>query len=151
MESEQDEGARPATHRVDWRTGTAMVERGDAFWQEHERQRLESGMSVRQYCQAHELALSTYRHRVSGRRRGLNAAAPSTTTAKKPTAFVALTPLSALKTVEMAASSLEISLGGMTLRLQGKAAERVLVRNDRTTHLALGYEAHVPWVSRPEP
>lgn len=81
MEPEKEEDARPARHRVDWRTGKAMVEPSEAFWQEHER-RLKHGISVPQYCRAHELALLTYRHRVSGRRRGVNTAA-TTATARK--------------------------------------------------------------------
>jgi hypothetical protein len=138
MEPEKDEDGRPAKHRVDWRTGKAMVERGDAFWQEHERQRLETGMSVPQYCLAHELALSTYRHRVSGRRRGVNTAATATTvaatiatTARKAASFVALSAPVASRAAATAAQgneSLEVSLGGMTLRLQGEAAVRVLER-----------------------
>ena len=138
MEPEQQEGPQPPRHRVDWRTGKAMVERGDAFWQEHERQRLATGMSVPQYCVAHELALSTYRHRVSGRRRGVNTAATATAagttiaaTARKAASFVALSSPVASKAAATAAQgneSLEVSLGGMTLRLQGEAAVRVLER-----------------------
>lgn len=127
MEPEQHEGPQPPRHRVDWRTGKAMVERGDAFWQEHERLRLESGMSVPQYCRAHDLALSTYRHRVSGRRRGVNTAA---TARKAAASFVALSAPVAPKaaTAAQGNESLEVSLGGMTLRLQGEAAVRVLER-----------------------
>ncbi|MEJ8852833.1 hypothetical protein [Variovorax rhizosphaerae] len=136
MELDKDGGARARKHRVDWRTGKTMVERGDAFWQEHERLRLESGMSVPQYCEAHELALSTYRHRVSGRRRGADAVAATrttgtTATGKQPISFVALHAPAAPKaaaTVAQGAEALEISLGGMTLRLNGKAADRVLER-----------------------
>jgi hypothetical protein len=134
MEPEQQEGPQPLRHRVDWRTGKAMVERGDAFWQEH----LATGMSVPQYCLAHELALSTYRHRVSGRRRGVNTAATATAagttiaaTARNAASFVALSAPVASKAAATAAQgneSLEISLGGMTLRLQGEAAVRVLER-----------------------
>ena len=58
MEQEADQAAELGRHRVDWRTGKAMVERDDAFWHEHERQRVELGMSVPEYCRAHELALS---------------------------------------------------------------------------------------------
>ncbi|WP_213956700.1 hypothetical protein [Variovorax sp. dw_954] len=132
MELEKDEVVRPAKHRVDWRTGKTMVERGDAFWRDHERQRVESGMSVPQYCEAHELALSTYRHRVSGRRRGSNVAVTTApATAKQPISFVALNTPAAPKAAAMVAQeaeSLEISLGGMTLHLKGKAADRVLER-----------------------
>ena len=138
MEPEKDEGARTTKLRVDWRTGKTMVERGDTFWREHERQRVECGMSVPQYCEAHELALSTYRHRVSGRRRGVNTAATATAagttiaaTARKAASFVALSAPVASKAAATAAQgneSLEVSLGGMTLRLQGEAAVRVLER-----------------------
>jgi hypothetical protein len=61
--------------RVDWRTGKPMLCRDAAFWQEHERWRLESGMSVPQYCKTNGLALSTYRHRIKGQRSGQGSSA----------------------------------------------------------------------------
>lgn len=113
--------------RTDWRTGKAMVERDDAFWREHERRRQELGMSVRQYCAAHDLALSTFRHRVSGRKRTGSKAAPSSlVTAPKAPSFIAVTaPRDEADTHD---AHVEIALDGMTLRLRGGAADRVVAR-----------------------
>jgi hypothetical protein len=57
------------------RNGKPMLCRDAAFWQEHERRRLESGLSVPQYCKANGLALSTYRHRIKGQRSGQGSSA----------------------------------------------------------------------------
>ena len=48
--------------RVDWRSGKPMLCRDAAFWLEHGRLRLQSGLSMPRYCKANGLALSTYRH-----------------------------------------------------------------------------------------
>ena len=118
--------------RVDWRTGQPMLERDDAFWQAHERRRLEQGLSIPRYCAANGLALSTYRHRVEGRQR-LNAKAKNNaqmSSALPGSQTAAATPLAAFVAVSMPgatpAAALEIELQGMTLRLTGAAAERVL-------------------------
>jgi hypothetical protein len=113
-----DEAREPGV-RVDWRTGKPMVQHDEAYWREHERRRLELGMSVRQYCAANDLALSTYRHRVSSKKR----ASAKTTTGSPSPAFVAVTPPPAA-----AAAVIEVALDGMTMRLCGSAAERVLAR-----------------------
>ncbi len=110
-------GAGAQRVRVDWRTGQAMVQHDEAFWRDHEQRRLEQGLSVRQYCAANALALSTYRHRVSGKKRMV--ARPAATSATP--SFV---PVSAASTEPCAI--VEIVLHGMTLRLAGEAAERVL-------------------------
>jgi hypothetical protein len=47
--------------RVDPRTGKEMVCHPSSFWEEHERQRAASGLSIGQYCERHGLALSTLR------------------------------------------------------------------------------------------
>lgn len=47
--------------RVDPRTGKEMLCRPHSFWEEHERQRAASGLSISQYCERHGLALSTLR------------------------------------------------------------------------------------------
>lgn len=105
--------------RIDWRTGKSMVQRDDAFWSEQERRRLELGMSVRQFCAAHDLALSTYRHRVSGRPRTRSKDAPP----GMPPSFIAVSaPL------DDADALVEVALDGMTLRLRGGAADRVVAR-----------------------
>jgi hypothetical protein len=64
--NEVAEAAEPLRVRRDWRTGRPMVEHGEAFWREHEQRRVAQGLSVPQYCAAHDLALSTFRHRVYG-------------------------------------------------------------------------------------
>ena len=114
-------GAAAQRVRVDWRTGQAMVQHDEAFWREHEQRRLEQGLSVRQYCAANALALSTYRHRVSGKKRASARAAATEPTPSRSPSFVTV---SAAR-LEPAAL-VEIALQGMTLRLSGEAAERVL-------------------------
>lgn len=119
-ESERGEAAV----RIDWRTGQPMVQHDDAFWCGHERRRIEQGLSVPQYCAANALALSTYRHRVSGKKRARTASpGPSSSRERAGTpAFVAVAP----PRPEAAAAVVEITLEGMTLRLHGEAADRVL-------------------------
>ncbi len=107
--------------RVDWRTGQTMVQHDEAFWRDHEQRRLEQGMSVRQYCAANALALSTYRHRVSGRKR--TGAKP---TAAKPTSSQAAAFVPVSSPHPEVVAPVEIALEGMTLRLSGEAANRVL-------------------------
>jgi hypothetical protein len=103
--------------RVDWRTGRPMLQRDEAFWREHEQRRLQQGLGVRQYCAANGLALSTFRHHVNGKKR-----AKVKPTAAKPAAFLPVAPS------RPAAAVVEIALEGMTLRLSGEAAERVIER-----------------------
>src|SRR6478735_11334283 len=98
--------------RVDWRTGQTMVQHDEAFWRDHEQRRLEQGLSVRQYCSANALALSTYRHRVSGKKRSSASAAVAKPTPSRAAAFV---PVSTAR-AEVAAL-VEVALEGMTLRL----------------------------------
>lgn len=111
--------------RIDWRSGKSTVHHDDAFWLEHERRRRELGLSVRQYCAAHALALSTYRHRLKGgkRSRATSVSAAQAKPSSSP-AFVAI----ATHPAAAAAPSIEVALGGMTMRLCGDAAERVLAR-----------------------
>lgn len=72
-------------------------------------------MSVSQYCAATGLALTTYRLRVGGKKRPAQTAAPS---------FVAITTPAA----PAEAGTVEVVLQGVTMRLGGAAAERVLSR-----------------------
>ena len=125
-EESVDEAVRgePAV-RVDWRTGQPMVQHDDAFWHEHERCRVEQDLSVPQYCAANGLALSTYRHRVSGKKRARTASLrPLSTTRERAEtpAFVAVAPPRS----EVAAAVVELTVEGLTLRLHGGAADRVL-------------------------
>ena len=112
--------------RVDWRTGKPMLCRDAVFWQEHERRRLDSGLSMPQYCKANGLALSTYRHRINGQRSGQG----SSTAVQQPGAAVAAARFVAIGSVtpsSEAASSAEVSLGGgMTVRFAGAAADALL-------------------------
>lgn len=121
-QAEAIEAADAGRVRVDWRTGRAMVQHDDAFWRDHEQRRLEQGMSVPQYCAANALALSTYRHRVNGKKRSSARPAAAKSTPSRSAAFV---PVSTPR--PEVAALVEIALEGMTLRLNGEAAERVLV------------------------
>jgi hypothetical protein len=107
--------------RVDWRTGQPMVQHDDAFWRDHEQRRVEQGVSMPKYCAANGLALSTYRHRVNGKTRSSARPAAAKQTPSRSAAFV---PVSTPRTE--AAATVEIALEGMTLRLSGEAAERLL-------------------------
>ena len=120
-QTEAFEAAGARRVRVDWRTGQEMVRHDDAFWRDHEQRRLEQGLSVRQYCVANSLALSTYRHRVSGKKRSRAKPAVASSVPQQSGAFVAVSaPRPAV------AALVEIALQGMTLRLSGEAAERIL-------------------------
>ncbi|HEV6967995.1 IS66 family insertion sequence element accessory protein TnpA [Roseateles sp.] len=108
--------------KIDWRTGKAMVSHDDAFWRDHERRRVEQGLSIRQYCATHGLALSTYRHRVSGRRRNSKArSAPGAAAA--PASFVEVK-----RPQPAAACVIEVVVQGVTLRLTGEPAQQLLSR-----------------------
>ena len=108
--------------RTDHRTGKPVLLRDAAFWQEHERKRLEQGLSMPAYCKANGLAISTYRHRMSGRVRKSTRAAPDAL-AKAAPAFTAVTPAAV-----QGEYAVEVLAEGMTLRLAGAAAERVVQR-----------------------
>ena len=102
------------------------AERDDAFWLAHDQRRLNQGMSVRQYCHDNALALSTYRYRMAKHRRTKGATPFDTPPAKASnSSFIAIgAPASA-----SIASDVEIALAaGITLRLTGASAERVLAR-----------------------
>ena len=120
-QAEPVETGEPRRVRVDWRTGQTMVERDDAFWRDHEQRRLEQGASIPQYCRTNGLALSTYRHRVDGKKRSSARPAAAKPTPSQSAAFV---PVSTPR--PEVAALVEIALEGMTLRLNGEAAERVL-------------------------
>lgn len=110
--------------KIDWRTGKPMVHHDDAFWHEHERRRVDLGIGIVQYCAANGLALSTYRHRISGKKRGDGKAArPSAAVSTSSPAFVAVAA-----PPSPPGASIEVALEGMTLRLCGVSAERVLAR-----------------------
>jgi hypothetical protein len=111
--------------RVDWRTGKPMLCRDAAFWQEHERRRQESGMSMPQYCKANGLALSTYRHRITGQRSGQGSSAA----VQQPGAAMAAAKFMVIGAAQpsIEAASAEVSFGGgVTVRFAGAAADALL-------------------------
>jgi len=118
---EASEAATPPGVRLDWRTGQPMLQHDDAFWGDHERQRVEQGLSVPQYCAANGLALSTFRHRVNGKKRASASPRPTKPALSQPPAFVAVSAPRPTST-----ALVEVALEGMTLRLSGEAADRVL-------------------------
>lgn len=128
--SDGDSGIGASGGRIDWRTGKRMESRDDTFWQGHEALRREQGLSIRQYCEANGLALSTFRHRV-GRLMCAEAGVEPASRAKSQSGdargqFIAL-PHGAAPSSRGA--EIEVSLpGAMTLRLQGAAAQQVLDR-----------------------
>lgn len=65
----------PVRRRIDPRTGKEMACHPRSFWEEHERRRAASGLSISQYCSKHGLALSTLR-RWSARLQGREAQRP---------------------------------------------------------------------------
>ena len=119
--TESEAGPRARRLRADHRTGKPVLLRDAAFWQEHERRRLEQGLSMPAYCKANGLAISTYRYRMNpSSRKGAARAAP----AQRLPQFVAVqTPVAAA--MEQA---VEVLAGEMTFRLHGAAAEKVLQR-----------------------
>lgn len=119
---ESSEGTRAPKTRVDWRSGKTVLQHDGAFWREHECRRLEAGMSVSQYCKANGLALSTYRHRVSGRKASPKAASTPSMGTSVP-GFVAVAAAQ-----PPGDAAIGVVLEGMTLKLFGAAAERVLAR-----------------------
>ena len=121
MEPTEAQIAKAPAQRIDWRTGKPMPQHDDAFWQDHDRRRREAGLSVPQYCAEHGLALSTYRHRVHGRQRKA-AESAAVDHAPRPASFVEL------KLPAEVPSAVKITLDGLTVKLQGVAAERVLAR-----------------------
>jgi hypothetical protein len=118
-------GDSPRSDAVDPGHVRDGAERDDAFWLGHEERRLNQGMSTRQYCHDNGLALSTYRYRLAKHRRSSGAMQAETAAPKASTSFIAIgSPASS-----SIASEVEIALcGGITLRLAGASAERVLAR-----------------------
>jgi hypothetical protein len=119
--TESEAGTRARRLRADHRTGKPVLLRDAGFWQEHERRRLEQGLSMPAYCKANGLAISTYRYRMNPSSRK---SAVRTGSAKSLPKFVAVqAPVAAAME-----QSVEVLAGEMTLRLHGTAAETVLQR-----------------------
>jgi hypothetical protein len=124
MEEKQNGGgaAEAKTLRTDWRSGKAVLLRDQAFWSAHEARRVELGQSVRGSCEANGLALSTYRHRASGRPR--RARGSEASEAPAAARFIAVTPAASEQPC-----TVEVRVGeGMSVRLGGSAAERVVAQ-----------------------
>ena len=51
--------ASPVRTRLDPRTGLQIALQSESFWRDHHEQRRASGQSIRQYCEAQGLAVST--------------------------------------------------------------------------------------------
>ena len=102
------------------------AERDDAFWLAHDERRRNLGMSVRQYCHDNALALSTYRYRMAKHRRTNSATQFDAAPVKASTSsFIAIGAPAGASIV----SDVEVALAaGITLRLTGASAERVLAR-----------------------
>jgi hypothetical protein len=118
---EPEAGTRARRLRTDHRTGKPVLLRDAAFWQEHERRRVEQGLSMPAYCKANELSISTYRHRMNPRSRK---AAVRTGSAKVLPQFL---PVQAPVAAAME-QVVEVLAGDMTLKLHGTAADKVLQR-----------------------
>lgn len=119
-------GDPPRGEAVDSNQGRDSAERDDAFWLAHDERRRNQGMSVRQYCHDNALALSTYRYRLAKHRRTNDATQFDIAPAKaSASSFIAI-GVPASQTVT---SDVEIALAaGITMRLTGASAERVLAR-----------------------
>lgn len=101
------------------------ADRDDAFWLAHDERRRSQGMSVRQYCHDNALALSTFRYRMAKHRRANGATEVDVAPARAANAFIAIGG----PAVTSDAGDIEITLAaGLTLRLTGASAERVLAR-----------------------
>lgn len=118
---EVTEAAMPRGVRVDRRTGQPMLQHDNAFRRAHERQRQEQGMTVPQYCAANGLALSTLRHRVNGKKHMHAHSRPERLAPSQRPAFVAMSA-----PPPSSSALVEVALEGMTLRLSGEAADRVV-------------------------
>lgn len=120
--------------RVDPRSGKVLTLRDASFWQEQEARRVREGLTFREYCDAHGLALSTLRRWSSmlsgrgGQRR--RAATPHTakpaTPAQPGAAFLPI-PIHQSSRSTLVEGGVEVVLGDdVRVTLMGAAAQRVL-------------------------
>lgn len=125
---QQDVPATGDSHQVEEAKSVPAqggTDRDDAFWLSHDERRRNQGMSVRQYCHVNALPLSTYRYRLAKHRRATGDATADAAPPKTGTAFIAIGEPPRGPN----ASDIEITLAaGLTLRLSGASAERVLER-----------------------
>lgn len=121
--------------RIDWRTGKETLWHPRSFWEEHERQRVASGLSIAQYCEQHGLARSTLRRwsaqlqgRGAGSRQKRTREAKAST---NPAAFlpVPIVPVQnePVENAHDARCGIEVlTRSGARVRLFGETAERVM-------------------------
>lgn len=127
----------PPRRRIDWRTGKQTLCHPRSFWEEHERRRAASGLSISQYCEQHGLALSTLRRwsaRLQGR--GARRTASSPREAKAPRSSAGFLPMPIVPAPNDSGSSVNahdacprievLTRSGTCVRLFGETAERVM-------------------------
>ncbi len=124
METEvQTTDAAAVGTRIDHRTGQRIFVYDAGFWGRHVEERSRLGVSVHEYCTGRGLALSTFRR--WAQRLGKGEGRVKHSRSAKAVAFVEL-PISA-GAREPVHASVEVSLAsGVRVKVQGKAAERVL-------------------------
>lgn len=125
----------PLRRRVDPRTGKEMLCHPRSFWEEHERQRIASGVSISRYCEQHGLALSTLRRwsaQIQGRgTRRTQKQAREAKTSTSPSGFLSVPIVSAqnehVENARDARYRIEVlTRSGARVRLFDETAERVL-------------------------
>lgn len=125
----------PLRRRIDWRTGKETVCHPRSFWEEHERRRAASGLSISQYCSEHSLALSTLRRwsaQLKGR--GTGPRQKRSSEAKAPTSPAAFLPVpivpaqnDSVENAHEARCRVEVfTRSGARVRLFDETAERVV-------------------------
>jgi len=122
--------------RIDWRTGKQTLSHPRSFWEEHERRRVASDLSIAKYCEQHELARSTMRRwsaRLQGRgmrtqQRSREAMAATSSTSFLPVAIVpARNDCTADTNANDARLRVEVlTRSGVRVRLFGEAADGVM-------------------------
>lgn len=121
--------------RIDWRTGRETLWHPRSFWEEHERRRAASGLSIAQYCEQHGLACSTLRRwsaQLQGR--GARSRYKRTREAKAPTSPAAFLSVPIVPTQNELAENAHdarcrievLTRSGTRVRLFDEAAERAL-------------------------
>lgn len=127
----------PSRRRIDWRTGKETLCYPRSFWQEHERRRMASGLSISQYCEQHGLALSTLRRwsaQLQGRGTGRAHKPPhEVKVSTSPSGFLSVPIVSAYTDSGVGRSAHDARLrvevltrSGARVRLFEEAAERVI-------------------------
>lgn len=124
--------------RIDWRTGKETLWHPRSFWEEHERQRVASGLSIAQYCEQHGLARSTLRRwsaQLQGRgvKRTQKSPREAKAAATSPTSFLSVPIVPAHNDSDGDENAHDARLrievltrSGARVRLFGETAERVM-------------------------